>query len=483
MLTYRYKFSFWFLVAQLALYHITDAQDQAVAPQRDSLETFTIDEFYQIILANHPVVKQAQLLGAVARQEVRLARGSFDPSIHATFDKKEFTDKVYYNKLNTYLSVPTWIPIHPKVGFENNYGPLLNNENYISGEKQLYAGISVPLGRGLFTDERRTAIRQAELFTDLAAADQVKAINKILLEAAKDYWQWYFAYHQYRLSLQGVTLAEDIFTRTKTTYQLGELSVLDTVQAKITLQTRLVELQESLLALQNIKLTVSNYLWDDNSNPVQLSNTIIPYLELEDQLALPQRMLDSLTVIASNNHPDLVRISIRINQAELDRLLAREFLKPKLELNYALLAEPSSDLSIDPMSDYKLGVDFAFPLLLRKERSKVALAKFKIDNLSFQRQQSEREIINSITVTYNELNTISRILVQQQAMVNLYIQLLRSEYLNLENGESDLFKINIQQEKLLQAQSKLLKLITEYHKLKAMLNWSAGVRNLGQQTN
>jgi hypothetical protein len=60
---------------------------------------------------------------------------------------------------------------------------------------------------------------------------------------------------------------------------------------------------------------------------------------------------------------------------------------------------------------------------------------------------------------------------------------LKAEILNLENGESDLFKINIQQEKLIQSQSKLLKLMADYEKLKATLYWAAGVRNLNFQQN
>lgn len=479
MLISRYKLLFWIFAAQLALYNIAGAQDPGVKPEGDSLNTFTLDEFYQVILTNHPVAKQAELLGGVARQEVRLARGNFDPKLNATFDHKEFTDKTYYSKLNTYLTVPTWIPINPKLGFERNYGPLLNNEDVIYRDKQLYAGIAVPLGRGLLTDERRTAVRQAELFTTLAAAEQVRTINKILLAAAKDYWEWYFAFNQTVLSDQAVRLAEDIFKRTKTTYELGELSVLDTVQAKITLQTRKVELQEALLQLKNIQITISNYLWDANGNPLSLKSDAVPNLSLEDRMALSQESLDTLVTAAAENHPDLIRISARINQAELDRSLAREQLKPQLDLNYAMLSQPSGERRLDPLNDYKLGVDFSFPLFLRKERAKVALADFKISDLSYQRQQFEREITNSILTTFNELNTVSGLLGQQQDMVNLYLQLLKAEYLNLENGESDLFKINIQQEKLLEAQSKLLKMITSYHKLKAQLNWAAGLRNLG----
>ena len=89
---------------------------------------------------------------------------------------------------------------------ERNSGDYLNPERYIGSEfnyQQFYAGISLPLGRGLVTDERRTALRQAELFKDMTEAEQVKLINKLLLEAAKEYWQWYYAYYNYRLLNRG----------------------------------------------------------------------------------------------------------------------------------------------------------------------------------------------------------------------------------------------------------------------------------------
>jgi hypothetical protein len=53
---------------------------------------------------------------------------------------------------------------------------------------------------------------------------------------------------------------------------------------------------------------------------------------------------------------------------------------------------------------------------------------------------------------------------------------VQAELVNLENGESDLFKINVQQEKLFNAQEKWLKSIAEFEKQKALLYWAAGSR-------
>jgi outer membrane protein TolC len=135
------------------------------------------------------------------------------------------------------------------------------------------------------------------------------------------------------------------------------------------------------------------------------------------------------------------------------------------------------------MNNYKFGLDFSMPILLRKERSKLAQTKIKIKGTEFELTQTQREIINQINATFNQLVNTSQILSQQTLVAANYERLLEAELLNLELGESDLFKINAQQEKLIQSQSKVLKLKSEYEKQKATLYWSAGVRNLNFQQN
>jgi outer membrane protein TolC len=441
----------------------------------DTTQALRLDEFYKIILNNHPVVKQADLLSKMAQEEIRLARGSFDPRLGSTFDYKEFQDKTYYNKLDASLTFPTWFPINPKIGYQRNTGQQVNNEDIISGEKQVYAGVSIPIGRGLFTDERRAAVNQARMFSEIAAADQVKIINKILLDAAKDYWEWYYAYYQYKLSTRAVTIADEIFKRITINLEQGEAAIIDTVQAKITLQSRRVEQQEALLNFQNTGIVISNYLWDEQGNPLQLGISVAPVASPDDLSRMQNEVLEDLVTQAKQNHPELIKLSVKLNQLELDRSLAREFLKPQLDLNYFLLSQPSLSTDIDPLKDYKVGVDFSFPIFLRKERAKLALAKVKIENTTFQRRQAEREIVNQINSAFNEVSNTRIVMVQQGEVVRLYDRLLEAELLNLENGESDLFKINIQQEKLLQSQSKLLKLTSELQKQKAFLYWAAGM--------
>ncbi|MFN8341069.1 MAG: TolC family protein [Cyclobacteriaceae bacterium] len=447
--------------------------------QTDTLTPFSIRDLHEAMLRFHPVVKQAELLPELARQEIRMARGNFDPKLESRFSGKEYGGKDYYQKWATSVTLPTWFPVDPKIGLEQNSGAFLDPENQFSSAdhyRQFFSGISVPVGRGLFIDDRRAALRQAQLLARLADADQVKAINKILLEAAKDYWQWYFTWHNLKLLERNVERAADIYRRVQLNTELGEAAVIDTVQARITLQSRQVEQQEATMELRNAILRLSMHLWDEAQNPVLLRPETSP-AEAPPIDDLTDELVGQLLQFAKENHPEVVKVDTKLMQLRIDQKLASEYLKPRLDLGYYLLNQ-SFGTGLTLTDNYKLNVDFSVPLLLRKERSKLASTKVKIRQTQLEQLQVARDVANQLQVIHNQLVYTRQMLQQQRQIASHYERLLQAELLNLENGESDLFKINVQQEKLIQAQAKVIKLVAELEKSRAMLYWAAGTRNL-----
>lgn len=447
-----------------------------MARSQDTIH-FSIDVFYRQVAEYHPMVRQARLLSEQARQEIRFARGSFDPKLEASFGTKEFQDKRYFSTLETAVTLPTRSPLQPKVGIERRTGELLDPSEKIPGNEQAFAGVSVQLGRGLLTDERRTVLKQAEQMVNMFEAEQVKLVNKILLDAASAYWNWYYRYRAVLIFDRAATVSQEILEGVKLNFSQGEASVLDTVQSSITNQARQIEKQEARLQLNNARIALSNFLWTDDNAPVMLSPNASPLLPTAYTLGAEEE-LTMLSERARENHPELVKLRTKLEILELDQRLAREFLKPRLDLNYALLSQPDAIKPIDFSNDYKFGLDFSVPLFLRKERSKLRLTGLKLNQTNLETGFMEREILNTLQQTFNELITMQGLLLRQSIMVKSYERLMEGELLNLRNGESDLFKINIQQEKLLQSQEKLAKLESDYQRKKAYLWWSAGMSPL-----
>ncbi|MFY0686269.1 MAG: TolC family protein [Cyclobacteriaceae bacterium] len=457
------------------------------AQQTDSMQVLNFDVFYAFVLDNHPIVRQAKLLSDNAIQQLRLARGSFDPKIEGNWNQKNFKDQEYYNMANVGLKIPVWFPIDPKIGLMQNRGSYLNPEYYISDatqNRQVYMGVSVPIGRGLIIDERRAMVKQAKLFLQMTEAEQIKEINKILLSAAKDYWQWYFTYQSYRLIEQSIDIAQDIYDRTITGYELGVTAAIDTIQARIALQSRQIDFQQANIERVQAALQLSNHLWSTDGAPLELTDNMIP--EDSGMESLGEDILAQLLEMAQQNHPELVKLNLKNQSLNIDRKLAVENLKPRLDVDYSLLDQPitpsggSSDLAFT--DNYKFGVSFAFPILLRKERAKLQQVNVKMEQNELEQVYQERRIINEIGAKYNEVVTTGQMLEQQEQMVNNYNLILEAERLNLQNGESDLFKINVQFDKLITSQTKLYKLRSQYQKSLASLYWVAGVTNLGYLT-
>jgi outer membrane protein TolC len=150
-------------------------EDDTTGQASQKARVLTSREFFQRVMEFHPVARQAALLSENARQELRIARGEFDPKLESDFAMKEFKKDLYYRNWNTQLKVPVWIG-ELKAGYERNTGSYVNPEIRTSDAGLAYAGVSVPLpiSQGFFIDARRNTLRQAQLFRDIAEADRVR---------------------------------------------------------------------------------------------------------------------------------------------------------------------------------------------------------------------------------------------------------------------------------------------------------------------
>ena len=124
---------------------------------------FTYNEFLGYVKKYHPLVKQADLKLNEAQANLMQARGAFDPKIEVDFSEKQFKDSEYYSILNSSFKIPTWYGIELKAGFDNAEGIYVNPENTLPNSGLTSLGISVPLGQGLFINQRMADLRKAKI--------------------------------------------------------------------------------------------------------------------------------------------------------------------------------------------------------------------------------------------------------------------------------------------------------------------------------
>jgi len=440
-----------------------------------------LGDFLNIVLDNHPVVRQAQIVNETAQAELLTARGGFDPKVSIDYDLKNFEKKEYYDLFNATLKVPTAIGIEPKITVDRNEGLFLNDQIEIPSDnnfEQVAAGLSIPIGRGMFIDERRATLAQAKIYQDIAEADQNKMLNKILVTAAKDYWNWYLSYSEAIFLTRGIEIATEIYDRVEIDYGFGEAAVVDTIQAKIVLQERQAEYAKVLFELENARLLLALHLWSPDGLPLELKASTIPDTSAYSFDIPTDSDVKGLVDWAMINHPEILKTTNKINQLEVENRFNKEMLKPQVDLSYMFIDAPfslrdeSNNLSFS--DNYKLGVAFSFPLLLRKERGKIQKTNLKIQSNSLELSNQKLDIRNGILRKYAEVKMSQTLTVQYRGMTDNYKRLVDAESFNLELGESDLFKLNAQFEKYISSQIKYLENLVKLQKNKVEILYESG---------
>lgn len=440
--------------------------------QADTLKVLPYEEYIDMVLAYHPVVSQARLLTDAAEGRVLEARGYFDPKIESDYRFKQFKGSEYYDNWFSALKIPLYIPVDLKVAYERNRGINVNPENTVPEEGLWSVGVSIPVLQGLITDERRTTLRTARLYTEIARAEQQKEISKALLNAAKDYWNWYYAYYQYQLLRENEELAAFRFQAVRQQVLNGDVAPIDSVEAKIALQTRDASTRQSAVELLNAVLKLNLNLWGPDRQPMYLSEEAVP--SEADASTVTADLLNQLLESALENHPELIKVRLKASTLQLERRLYQNQLLPDATLEYNLLSNQDHQFESsegEPLfwNNYKLGATLSWPIFMRKERGKLAQNRVKMDQNTFEREFANREVMNQITMAYNSLLTYNDLTRVQGEAVSNYEILVRGENIKFENGESSLFLVNSRENKLIEARLKLLKIRTDKEKALAGL--------------
>jgi len=445
---------------------------------QDSVGVFSVKSFMQMVLNNHPIAKQNKMLTETAKEEVRLARGTLDPKLEAELFQKVFKGKTYYGYIDNGLKVPLWFGTDLKFGYENNTGLNVNPTDYTPPGGLMYAGVHIPIGQGMIIDERRAAISQAQAMQGLLEAEKVKMINKLLLTAAKNYWEWYFTYHKFLNVKKSFILAQDRQKAISERSKQGDLAPIDSVETLITLQEREILMKDVSTDLQNARLLLSNFLWTEDLKPLEIDTILVPEKNMLATIIDPS-IISKLIENAPQTNPDILKLDFKIKQLSIDQKLYKDKLKPNLDFTYKYLTSPKNnilnDLNTDYIQDnYKVMLSLSQPLFLRKERAKYQLSKIKVAQTKMELLNTNREVANAISNTFNEIKFLESALSLQKRMIENYKKLLEGEHSKFDNGESSIFMLNSRESKLIDGEIKLAELKSKLEKMKTELYYNAG---------
>jgi outer membrane protein TolC len=427
----------------------------------------SFSEYIGYVKKYHPLVRQSGLLLNRAEAELLTARGGFDPKIEVDYDQKDFKDKNYYSLLKSTFKIPTWYGIEIKAAFDNSEGLYVNPQNTTPNNGLTSIGISIPLGQGLFINKRMADVRMAKVQLQLSAAEQKMETTDVIYEASLAYFNWKRAFDEAELYKTYLEYAQKRYDGILRLIETGDKPAIDSVEAGILVKTRELSLKDAQLKLTKSRLELSNFLWIDNV-PVELEENITPEENVRNSVdASLNTNLQVNPSAALDSHPKIQSLQSKLSMLEIERRYKANMLLPEMNVSYNYLSEPAYFTDYR-FQDYKIGLNFSFPLFLRKERGALQLAKLKIQDGQLDLELERVALKNKILTYSAEIESLNQQQLTAAELVKDYTVMLSSEEKLFSFGESSLFLINSRENNVVS--SRLAEINTENRLLASIAN-------------
>jgi len=438
--------------------------------------------FRSQVLRQHPVARQADFLAEQGSAQLLRAKGGFDPKLYGDFDNKFFNDKNYFRYLEAGLKWPTWFGLELKGNFNTASGVYLNPESSLPDPGQVAAGFNWTLGQGLLLDERRAELQQSKIALQQYEAERRAILNNLLLDAAKSYWEWAAAERSLSIYEEALRQAQIRYAGIVESFLQGDKPAIDTLEAYIQVQNRLLDVNFASMDVQNAVLELAKYRWSPGGIPDIPTPPGQP--EPFESAVYPPWIPDAaenLIQTALRRHPDLLQYDAKLRSLNVERQLKTEKRKPVLDFGYQLLGNgwqffPTARAEGPAVliNDIKWSLTFSYPLLNRKARGDRQMTQIKIAQSDLAIQQMRLDSGSKVRQYLSDVNTLAGQVSLYRDITTNYRAMLDGENEKFRFGESSVFLINTREQRWLEAQVKYLKLLAMYRKAEAGLQWAAG---------
>jgi outer membrane protein TolC len=442
-------------------------------------DEWTVQRVVNQVRQHHPIVKQANLLVQQADAERLAALGNLDPVLSHTSANKTLNTERYYNYHNPELSIPTWIGADIIIGAENLSGT--RTDPMETPGNSSYVGINIPLAKGLLLDKRRATLQKARIYSTMSLQQQRALVNDVVMESIAAYWRWVEAEQIVNIVAQNVAVTSKRFDLVKKAYANGERPAIDTIEVLAQLQSFELLLTTVQLHLQQAKLAISAYLWNDNATAITLNGNSVSSQNWQQEVAsnVVDKSLEQWVLRASANHPELSIYDRKKEVLNVEKKLAKQNLLPKLDFRYNQLGKNLAlhrTLITGPLfvNNNQWSIKASMPLLFREAKGNYKATLLALEQNQWQLLAKKTSIQIKVQQYYAEYLSLQQQIALQEAAYKNYTKLVSAEERKFFNGESSIFLINSRETKALEAYEKLISLKTKLGKIYYALMWAAG---------
>jgi outer membrane protein TolC len=399
------------------------------------------------VMKNHPVLKQANNYLPIAKAELLVSRGAFDPSISIYRSNKNEGNNKFYRNQNLDVYLPNYFG--GGISISNPF-----NKTQVGEAGSLSLGAELPLLKGLITDYRRTALGKAKINVKMSLAERDQWINNLVSDVFTEYAQWLLA-HESAEQIEGVLrLATERQRGLRKLYESGAGTSVDTLETFVQWQQYKAKYDLAIWKKEKQRLMLSMYLWDESGVPIEPMNTVYP-------TSAGLAWIDSMVSEAASyiNNPQNTEISqpalrmslLKVASQQLEFNLAKNQMLPSLNLQYGYY-QPDAAWRISPSTATQstgFGLGFQSSLFLKQQRGQYRQMQLALENAKLEVDNKQRNYSVKSSALLQEFQVQKSQFDQWLGVSENQRKLYDMEARRLEAGDVNFFVLNTREMRLL----------------------------------
>ena len=398
-------------------------------------------------MKNHPVLKQANNYLPIAKAELLVSRGAFDPSVSIYRSNKNEGSNKFYRNQNLDVYLPNYFG--GGISISNPF-----NNTQVGEAGSLSLGAELPLLKGLITDYRRTALGKAKINVKMSLAERDQWINNLVSDVFTEYAQWLLA-HESAEQIEGVLrLATERQRGLRKLYESGAGTSVDTLETFVQWQQYKAKYDLAIWKKEKQRLMLSMYLWDESGVPIEPMNTVYP---TSAGLAWIDSMVSEAASYINNPQnteilqPALRMSLLKVASQQLEFNLAKNQMLPSLNLQYGYY-QPDAAWRISPSTATQstgFGLGFQSSLFLKQQRGQYRQMQLALENAKLEVDNKQRNYSVKSSALLQEFQVQKSQFDQWLGVSENQRKLYDMEARRLEAGDVNFFVLNTREMRLL----------------------------------
>ncbi len=434
-----------------------------------------LPEVLASVTAKYPPYLAALIEQDIANGRARQALGAFDLNLNGT---ASFAPSGFYDGQTGYATLDQPLPFwggNVYGGYRLSSGFLPNyNKDRTGVDGEAVLGFRIPLLRDGTIDRRRATIFQTRIDQELADPLILRQHLDFIRAATIAYYNWLAAGHRLELAEELLRIAKDRDSAIAEQVKNGASARIVQVDNQRLVVSREIGVVQALRRFQAgaIELSLFHRTPTDDQ-PIVVPRSRLPKAFPAHKEPRTSQLAEDIAR-AANFRPEIRRIALTIDKAQVDRRLAKNNMLPTLDFGLQANQAVGSKIPKDiERTEIEAKVEFKLPLQRREAKGFLDVIDAQLARLENEKKFARDRITADVRDSYSAIIAAYEQLRQTRRNVDLSQQVQDAEAERLKQGATDLLALQIREQATFDAKVLDVEAHAEY--FRAQANYRAAI--------